>query len=76
MEPNILLLYRLMFKIGGALSSFTSATTCGGGFVRSAHVLVLLDLEAYLDDASGEEEVVQHYWHDAGDEGGDDDVGG
>ena len=74
MEPNILLLYRLMFKVGGALSSFTGATTCG--FVRSAHVLVLLKLEAYLDDASWEEEVVQHYWHDAGDEGGDDDVGG
>ena len=68
--------YRLMFKDGGALSSFTSGTTCGGGFVRSAHVLVLLNLEAYLDDASGEEEVVQHYWHDAGDDGDGDDVGG
>ena len=70
------MLYRLMFKVGGALSSFTSGTTCGGGFVRSAHVLVLLDLEAYLDDASGEEEVVQHYWHDAGDDDDGDDVGG
>ena len=39
-------------------------------------MLVLLKLEPYLDDTSWEEEVVQHYGHDAGDDGDDDDVGG
>ena len=48
----------------------------GSDLVRGAHVLVLLRLNAYLEDASWEEEVVQHNGHDAGGDGDDDDVGG
>ena len=48
----------------------------GGVLLRSAHVLVLHLLVAYLEDANWEDEVVQHNGHDAGGDGDGDDAGG